>query len=86
MEQSHNTWRRRNIPPPLNKEDTKYVQAVAGTLLYYGQMVNNTILPDLSAVAMEQAKPTEKTMATIKQLLDYLQHRKMQSYCIKQAK
>ena len=58
-------------PPPLNKEDTKYIQAVAGTLLYYGRAVDNTILTSLSAVATEQAKPTQKTMEVINQLLDY---------------
>jgi hypothetical protein len=56
---------------PLNKEETKYVQKVAGTLLYYGRAVDNTILPKLSTIATEQAKPTKKTMEVIKQLLDY---------------
>ena len=58
-------------PPPLDKEDTKYIQAVAGTLLYYGHAVDNTILTALSAVATEQAKPAQKMMEVIKQLLDY---------------
>jgi hypothetical protein len=44
---------------------------MAGTLLYYGRAVDNTILPTLSAIATEQANLTEKTMETIKQLLDY---------------
>jgi hypothetical protein len=57
--------------PPLNKEETKYVQAVAGTLLYYARAVDATILPTLSSIATEQAKPTQQTMETIKQLLDY---------------
>ena len=57
--------------PLLNKEEAKYVQAVAGTLLYYARVVYNTILPALSAIATKQAKPMEKTKATIKQLLDY---------------
>jgi hypothetical protein len=57
--------------PPLNKEETKYIQAVAGTLQYYGRAVNNTILPALSAIATKQAPPTEKTKETITQLLDY---------------
>ena len=56
---------------PLDKEDTKYIQAVAGTLLYYGRAVDSTILTALSAVATEQAKPTQKTMEVIKQMLDY---------------
>ncbi len=59
------------VRPPLNKEETKYVQAVTGTLLYYGQAVNNTILPALSAIATKQVQPTEKTKETITQLLDY---------------
>jgi hypothetical protein len=57
--------------PLLNKEEAKYVQAVAGTLLYYARVVDNTILHALSAIATEQVKPTEQTKATIKQLLDY---------------
>jgi hypothetical protein len=58
-------------PPPLSKEDAKYVQAVSGTLLYYGRAVDPTILPALSSIATEQAKPTEKTKETVKQLFDY---------------
>jgi hypothetical protein len=37
--------------PLLNKEEAKFVQAVAGTLLYYARAVDNTILPALSAIA-----------------------------------
>jgi hypothetical protein len=37
--------------PPLGKEETKFVQAVAGTLLYYGRAVNSTILTSLSSLA-----------------------------------
>jgi hypothetical protein len=61
----------KDTSPLLNKEEAKYVQAVAGTLLYYAQAVDNSILPALSAIATKQAKPTEKTKATIKQLLGY---------------
>jgi hypothetical protein len=57
--------------PFLNKEEMKYIQAVARTLLYYERAVNKTILPTLSVIATEQSKPTEKTKETIKQLLDY---------------
>jgi hypothetical protein len=58
-------------PPPLNKEETKYVQAVAGTLLNYGRAVDSTILTLLSSLATEQAKPMQKIMETVKQLLGY---------------
>jgi hypothetical protein len=57
--------------PPFNNEETKYVQAVAGTLLYYARAVDPTILPALSSFATKQAIPTMKTMETVKQLLDY---------------
>ena len=58
--------------PPLGADETKFIQAVAGTLLYYGRAVDSTILPSLSSLATEQAKPTAKTKATVMQLLDYL--------------
>ncbi len=57
--------------PPLSKEDGKYLQAVSGTLLYYGRAVDPTILPALSSIATEQAKPTEKMKEMVKLLLDY---------------
>jgi hypothetical protein len=40
-----------NESPPLSKEETKYIQAVAGTLLYYVRAVDATILPSLSLIA-----------------------------------
>ena len=57
-------------PPPLTKEETKYVQAVTGTLLYYARAVDSTILPALSSLATKQAKPMQKTIETVKQLLN----------------
>ena len=57
--------------PPLSKEETTYVQAVAGTLLYHARAVDPTILTALSAIGTEQAKPTQETMKKVKQLLDY---------------
>jgi hypothetical protein len=60
-----------NDSPKLDKAGTKYIQQVAGTLLYYGRAVDITILPALSSIASEQAAPTERTMAKVKQLLDY---------------
>ncbi len=57
--------------PPLNKEETKYIQVAAGTLLYYGQAVDNTMFPALSAITTKQANPTTNTVEKKKQLLDY---------------
>jgi hypothetical protein len=42
-----------------------------GTLLYYAHAVDSTILTALSSLATEQAKPMQKTVEKVKQLLDY---------------
>jgi len=57
--------------PKLDNADTKYIQQVAGTLLYYGPAVDTTILSALSSIATEHAAPTERMMLKVKQLLDY---------------
>ncbi len=46
--------------PPLGADETKFIQAVAGMLLYYGRAVDSMILPSLSSLATEQAKQTAK--------------------------
>jgi hypothetical protein len=58
--------------PPLGKEETKFVQAVVGTLLYYGRVVNSMILMTLRSLTTKQTKPTAKTKGSVTQLLDYL--------------
>eukprot|EP01082_Thalassiosira_pseudonana_P012372 g11214.t1 g11214 contig5:382941-386300(-) len=57
--------------PPLNKEEQRYIQQVTGTFLYLARAVDSTMLTPLSAIASEQAKPTQATMKKIKQFLDY---------------
>jgi hypothetical protein len=84
-EQSRNMQRKISFPP-LYKEDTKYVQAVAGALLYYGRGVDSTILPALSVITTDQVKPTEKTWRQSNSCWIIVQHRKMQSYHAMQAK
>jgi hypothetical protein len=48
--------------PLLSKEETTYVQAVTGTLLYYARAFDPTIVTALSVIATEQANPTQETM------------------------
>lgn len=57
--------------PLLDKPGQKFIQAVTGTLLYYARAVDPTILVALSAIASNQAKPTQLTMERARQLLDY---------------
>jgi hypothetical protein len=57
--------------PAATKEEEKYICQVIGILLYYGQVVDSTILVGLSSLAAAQAKPTKQTEFLIKWLLDY---------------
>jgi len=50
-------------PPPHGNEETTFIQAVAGTLLFYGRAVDKTILTALSSLTTKQAKPMAKSMA-----------------------
>ena len=57
--------------PKLNKEDTKFIQEVTGTFLFYARAVDPTMLVALGSLATEQAAPTKRTMEKCKQFLDY---------------
>jgi len=57
--------------PKLGKEETKFIQQVTGTFLYYARAVDPTMLVALSAIASEQASPTEATLTKAKYFLDY---------------
>ena len=43
---------------PLNKEDTKLVQQVVGSFIFYGQAVDPIILHVLNTITNQQDKPT----------------------------
>ena len=58
--------------PVLGKEAKKYIQQVLGTFLYYARAVDLTMLAALSAIASEQASPTQSTMKKVEQFLDYV--------------
>ena len=47
-------------------------QRVIGSILYYAQAVDITVLMALSSIAIEQSKGTRNAMEKAKQLLDYL--------------
>lgn len=56
---------------PLGKADSKRIQSITGTLLYYARAVDSTMLTPLSAIAAEQNTATDNTMKKTNQLLDY---------------
>jgi hypothetical protein len=56
---------------PLDKLGKKFIQEVTGVFLFLARAVDSTMLTPLSALASEQAAPTEKTMQDCLQFLDY---------------
>ena len=58
--------------PPLNKAGKKFVQEVCGVFLFLARGIDGGILPALSALASQQANPTERTMELCKNFLDYM--------------
>jgi hypothetical protein len=55
----------------LDVADTKRVQEVLGTLLFYARAVDNTMIVAIGDIATQQAKGTEATMIAITHLLNY---------------
>ena len=58
--------------PTLSPKETKHIQSIAGSFLFYGRAIDSTILPALNEIASMQSKPTEQTKAKAQQLMDYL--------------
>ncbi len=58
--------------PKLSLREIKEIQRIIGSILYYAQSVDITVLMALSSIAIEQSKGMTNTMEKAKQLLDYL--------------
>ena len=58
--------------PELDDEKVNLIQQIVGVCMYYGRAVDSVILPGLSAIAMQQAKATERTLERARHMLDYL--------------
>jgi hypothetical protein len=58
--------------PPLTTDQIKRIQKIVGTLLYYGQAVDSTLLTALSAIAARQSNGTQAVAEACHQLLDYV--------------
>ena len=58
--------------PLLGPHDTKKIQSITGTYLYYARAVDPTILPALNEIAAQQAHPTKSTEQKAQRLMDYL--------------
>jgi hypothetical protein len=57
--------------PPLDAADSKRVQEVLGTLLFYARAVDSTMLAAIGTLAAQQARGTQHTMRGITHLLNY---------------
>lgn len=58
--------------PYLTPTETRYIQSIVGSLLYYARAVDPTILHTINELELSQAQPRENTRVKTKQLLDYL--------------
>ena len=58
--------------PYLSPTETKNIQSVTGSHLYYGRAIDYSILPALNEIASEQAQPTQKTKQKAQRLMDYV--------------
>ena len=56
----------------LTEKEIKQVQKIVGSILYYAQAVDMTVLMALSSIASEQTKGTNRTLEKAYQVLDYL--------------
>jgi hypothetical protein len=56
---------------PIDKHETKRLQEVLGTFLFYGRAVDNTMLTALGTLASAQTHGTEQTMDKLVLLMDY---------------
>ena len=56
----------------ISDKETNIVQQVWGTLLYYAIAIDNTILPNLSNISLEQYKATANTVKQVAKLLNCL--------------
>jgi hypothetical protein len=58
--------------PTLTPKDKKFVQQIISSFLYYARAVDCTILTALNTMASEQSNPTERTLKSVYQFLDYM--------------
>ena len=57
--------------PYLDAKETKKIQQIAGSTLYYSKALDHSALPALTEIQSSQAKPTTETQNKIQHLLDY---------------
>jgi hypothetical protein len=61
-----------NTTQPLSPKEIKLIQDIVGTLLYYAQAVDPTLLATLSVIAARQSNGTRAVADACHQLLNYI--------------
>jgi hypothetical protein len=56
---------------PLSPEATHRLQEIVGSFLFYARAVDSTMLPAISHISSEQARPTQRVMDMAERLLQY---------------
>jgi hypothetical protein len=70
-----------DISRAVDSKDTKRIQEVLGTLLYYARAVDCTMIPAIVTIATQQANATTTTMKGITKLLNYIVLRTPMQLC-----
>ena len=55
----------------ISEQDTKFIEQVLGTFLYYGQAVDPTMLLTINAIACAKKHGMKKTLDAVMQFLEY---------------
>ena len=55
----------------LDKNSTKIIQSIVGTMLYYAQSVDPMMLRAINEILRVQSRPTRDTKEKSRMLLDY---------------
>eukprot|EP00957_Ditylum_brightwellii_P045026 3415788-Ditylum_brightwellii.AAC.1 len=50
----------------------EYIQTAVGIFLWYGQIVDLTLLPALNAILAQQSAPTEQTVKELDHFFNYM--------------
>ena len=58
--------------PLLGPKQTKHIQSISVTFLYYGRAIDSTILPILNDISSQHTQPTEQIKETTQGLMDYV--------------
>jgi hydroxypyruvate isomerase len=60
-----------DVTPAMSNDQTKKLQQVVGTFLFYARAVDPTMLHALNALAAAQSKGTQATVEALVHLLNY---------------